>query len=51
MKKIVVLCLSLLLAAVMLSGCGTSPSGNTPAAGSGKQQSEKNTETTLSNET
>lgn len=51
MKKIVVLCLSLLLAAVMLSGCGTSPSGNNPAAGSGKQQSEENAETTLSNET
>jgi len=51
MKKIFCLCLSLLLAAVMLSGCGTSPSGNTPVAGSGKQQSEENTETTLSNET
>ena len=51
MKNIFGLCLSLLLVAVMLSGCGTSPSGNTPAAGSGKQQSEKNTETTLSNET
>ena len=35
----------------MLSGCGTSPSGNHPAAGSGKQQSEENTETALSNET
>lgn len=51
MKKIFVLCLSLLLAAVMLSGCGTSPSGNNPAAGSGKQQAEENTETTLLNET
>lgn len=51
MKKIFVLCLSLLLAAVMLSGCETSPSGNTPAAGPGRQQSEENTETTLSNET
>ncbi len=51
MKKIFVLCLSLLLAAVMLSGCGTSPSGNYLAAGSGKQQPEENTETTFSNET
>ncbi len=51
MKKIFVLCLSLLLAAVMLSGCGTSPSGSNSAAGSGKQQLEENTETTLSNET
>ena len=51
MKNIFVLCLSLLLAAVMLSGCGTSPSGSNSAAGSGKQQLEENTETTLSNET
>ena len=51
MKKIFVLCLFLLLAAVMLSGCGTSPSGNNPAAGSGKRQSEENTETAHSNET
>ena len=51
MKRIFALCLSLLLAAVMLSGCGTSPSGDDPAAGSGKQRSEENTETTLSNET
>ena len=51
MKKIFALCLYLLLAAVMLSGCGTSPSGDDSAAGSGKQQSEENTETTLSNET
>ena len=35
----------------MFSGCGASPSSNNPAAGSGKQQSEENTETTLSNET
>ena len=34
----------------MFSGCGASPSGNNPVAGSGKQQSEENTETTLSNE-
>lgn len=50
MKRIFALCLSLLFAAVMLSGCGTSPSGDDPAAGSGKQRSEENTETTLSNE-
>ena len=35
----------------IFSGCGASSSGNHPAAGSGKQQSEENTETTLSNET
>ena len=35
----------------MFSGCGASPSSNNPATGSGKQQSEENTETTLSNET
>ncbi len=51
MKIIFVLCLSLLLAAVMLSGCGTSPSVSHPAAGSGKQQSEENTKTTSSIET
>ena len=51
MKKIFCLCLSLLLVAVMLSGCETSPSGNNPDARSGKQQLEENAETTLSNET
>lgn len=50
-KKIFGLCLSLLLAAVMLSSCRTSPSGNSHDTGSGKQQSEEHTETTLSNET
>ncbi len=35
----------------LLCGCGTSPSGNIPVAGLGKQQSEENTETTLSSET
>ena len=50
-KKLFVLCLSLLLLSAMFSGCGASPSSNNPAAGSGKQQSEENTETTLSNET
>ena len=49
-KKIFGLCLSLLLVAAMFSGCGASPSSNKPAAGSGKQQSEENTEATLSNE-
>ena len=51
MKKIVVLCLSLLLVAAMFSGCSVSPSSNHSNAGSGKKQSEENTETTLSNET
>ena len=51
MKKIFGLCLSLLLLAAMFSGCGASPSSNHPAAGSSKQQSEENTEATLSNET
>ncbi len=50
MKKLFALCLSLLLVTAMFSGCGASPSGNNPVAGSGKQQSEENTETTLSNE-
>ena len=50
MKKIFGLCLSLLLVTAMFSGCGASPSGNNPVAGSGKQQSEENTETILSNE-
>ena len=49
-EKIFGLCLSLLLVAAMFSGCGASPSSNHPAAGSSKQQSEENTETTLSNE-
>lgn len=40
----------MLLVTTMFSGCGASPSGNNPVAGSGKQQSEENTETTLSNE-
>ena len=51
MKKLFALCLSLLFLSAMFSGCGASPSSNNPAAGSGKQQSEENTETTLSNET
>lgn len=51
MKKLFGLYLSLLVTVAMLSGCGASPSGNTPAAESDKQQSEKNTETTISNET
>ena len=51
MKKIFALCLSLLLLSAVFSACGASPSSNNPAAGSGKQQSEENTETTLSNET
>ena len=51
MKKIFGLCLSLLLLSAVFSACGASPSSNHPAAGSGKQQSEENTETILSNET
>lgn len=51
MKKLFALCLSLLFLSAMFSGCGASPSSNNPAAGSGNQQSEENTETTLSNET
>lgn len=51
MKKLFALCLSLLFLSAMFSGCGASPSSNHPAAGSGNQQSEENTETTLSNET
>ena len=51
MKKLFGLCLSFLLVTAMFSGCGASPSSNNPATGSGKQQSEENTETTLSNET
>ncbi len=35
----------------MFSGCGTSPSSNNSAVGSGKQQSEENIETTFSNGT
>ena len=51
MKKLFGLCLSFLLVTAMFSGCGASPTGNNPAAGSGKQQSKENTETTFSNET
>ena len=51
MRKLFGLCVSFLLVSAMFSGCGASPSSNNPAAGSGKQQSEENTETTLSNET
>ncbi len=50
-EKKFALCLSLLLVTAMFSGCGASPSSNHSNAGSGKKQSEENTETTLSNET
>lgn len=51
MKKLVGLCIPLLLAIAMLSGCGKDSSGSNSATGSGRQQSEKNTETTVSNKT
>ena len=51
MKKLPRLCLSLLLAIAMLSGCGKNSSGSNSATESGRQQSEKNTETTALNET
>ena len=50
MKKLFALCLSLLFLSAMFSGCSASPSSNHSTAGSGKQQSEENAETTLSNE-
>ncbi|MFG6366047.1 hypothetical protein, partial [Schaedlerella sp.] len=51
MRKLFGLCVSFLLVSAMFSGCGASPSSNNHAAGSGRPQSEENTETPLSNET
>lgn len=51
MKKLFGLCLTLLFAVTVIGGCGVFSSSNDSVAESGNQQSEKNTETTISNET
>lgn len=51
MKKLVGLCLSLLITTAILSGCGASPSSNDAAVESSNQQSAENVETTIPNET